>query len=126
MKFIFFSGFIWIVAIFHMWDHRRYERDIARYMDGARDGDWRQVGSDGDEIIKRAFKISTRADIARYAMPVVFFLVWLLVFRFWAPALIYAVIIFAKWFVAQTRVDIASRRYSVYLLGYRVFGARLD
>ena len=126
MKFIVFSVFIWLVAIFHLWDHRRYERDIARYMDGARDGDWRQVGQGDGDIVKRAFKITTRADIVRYATPVVFLLIWLLLFRAWTPAILYVAAVFAKWFIAQTHIDTAGRRYSVYLLGYRMFGARLD
>ncbi len=127
MKFVLFSGFLWLVAIFHLWDHRRFERDVQRYMDGARGGDWREVtAGNGGVALKRAFKITDRGDLLRYTLPVVFLLVWLVVFRYWAPAVLYTAAVFLKWFVAQTRIDAATRQYAIFLLGRRIFGARLD
>ena len=126
MKFIFFSGFLWIVAIFHLWDHRRFECDVASFMDGARDGDWRVIAENGAVVVKRAFKITTRADIVRYAGPVVFLFVWLLVFRYWTPAVIYMLAVFTKWFLAQTYIDATARRYTVSLFGRNLFTAKID
>lgn len=128
MKFIFFSGFLWLLAIFHLWDHRRFERDIRLYMNGQRDGDWRIV--DGDDssifIVKRAFKISSRADIVRYATPVVFLFLWLVIFRFWSPACAYVLVIAIKWFVVETLIDTSARTYTLRLLGQSLFSARVD
>ena len=126
MKFIFFSGFLWMMAIFHLWDHRRYEQDIRRYMDGVRDGDWRLIATGAQDTVMRAFKISGRSDVIRYAGPVVFVFIWLVVFRYWAPAIIYMMVIGTKWFLVQTHIDADQRRYTAALFGRRLFSATLD
>ena len=112
--------------MFHLWDHRRFETDLRRYMDGERELDWRELGHDGQLVLKRAFKITSRADIWRYATPVALLFVWLLVFRYWTPAIMYVLAVSAKWFAAQTHVDIAQRSYEITLFGKRLFGAKLD
>lgn len=112
--------------MFHLWDHRRFEADLRRYMDGERGLDWREVGHNGEVVLKRGFKITCRADIWRYATPVVFLFLWLVVFRYWTPAVMYVLLIMAKWFIAKTHVDIAQRAYTITCFGKNLFGARLD
>lgn len=123
MTFILFSIFVWVMAIFHVWDHRRFEHDVRDYIDGYRGGDWRVVNTG---VLKRAFRIPARADSLRYAMPVIFLFAWLAVFHYWAPAAIYVLVIAAKWFLAETHIDTQTRSYAVVMLGRRIFGGRLD
>ncbi len=127
MLFILFTVFLWILAGFHLWEHRRYEHDLRQYIDGQRGGDWRVCGEGVMGVaLKRAFRVATRADMLRYAMPVIFLFVWLVVFRSWWPVALYVTVIVVKWFVAQTWVDVAQRRYTLVLAGYRLLSGRLD
>ncbi len=127
MLFILFTVFLWALAGFHVWEHRRFEHDLRQYINGQRDGDWRICDENSTGfVLKRAFKITTRADVARYAMPVIFLFVWLVVFRNWWPVAFYLTIIIVKWFVAQTWVDVAARRYTLVLSGHRLLSGKID
>lgn len=126
MTFLLFTGFLWILAVFHVWEHRCYERDLRQYLSGRSDGDWRKCAGDEHHVmIRRAFRPAAGRDVLRYALPVLFLFVWLLVFRSWFPAGVYIAAMAIKWFAAQTWLDIAARRYEVRVFGRSLFSAPL-
>jgi hypothetical protein len=128
VAFILLTTVLWILALFHIWDHRRYERDLGAYLqDGG--GDWRPVappaGARPGAALKRAFRIDTRADLWRYAGPVAIFAVILIGLRHWGLAAAYAGVVSVKWFALTTVTARETRRYAVYLAGRRVFESPL-
>lgn len=130
MKFFLFTGLLWICAMFHLWEHRRFERDLRLLEAGEAmaAGDWRPValpkGAAG-LALKRAFAIRDRMDIFRYAAPVLIFCLWLLLLRSWGLAFAYAAIVAVKWFCVTTVWERADAYY-LYICGRRFFTGRLD
>lgn len=123
MTFFLFTGLLWLTALFHVWDHRWFERDLRKMlhapMPDPATGDWRLIGGraiDMDLRLRRAFIIRNSADILRYAGPIVIFCLWLLLFRSWGLALSYGAIVVVKWFLVTTIL----RRDGSYTL--RLFG----
>lgn len=116
--------------MFHLWDHRRFEEDLRRLDAGQGSfaaGDWRPAALPAGEsgtALKRAFIIRGQADLARYAAPVVLFCLWLLLFRSWGLAGIYAAIIACKWFAVTTVLDNGGS-YRCYFAGKKFFTGRL-
>lgn len=127
MKFIFFTAYLWILALFHIWEHRRFEADLRDYAAGKTDGDWRVCArSDSAVMLRRAFMIKTRNDVVRYAAPVVFLLVWLLLFHMWWLAFAYIAIMACKWFLGETWLENGGRRYRFRLFNRDIFRGQLD
>lgn len=127
MKFIVFSVFVWALALFHMWDHRRFEDDLTARANGDMSRDWREVSPRQDDTLylRRAFHVTTRSDGIRYGAPVGFFFFWLMVFHNWLPALGYIALIAGKWLCVTTAVHLPSMTYRVMLAGIVIFNGSL-
>ncbi len=127
MIFIVFTIMLWLIALFHIWDHRRFEQDLAALAEGKRD--WRAValpaGVSTGEAYRRALMIHSRADFTRYAVPVLFFVVLLLGVKSPVAAALYLAVIVIKWFVSKVVLYRDEGRYEIYLLHQRVFAAAL-
>lgn len=137
MIFLVFTALLWLIALFHIWDHRRFERDLSRLTEtvhldtgGPRArSDWRPVplprGAESGVAFRRAFMIDTRYDALRYAVPVVFFVVLLLGLKAWFWAGFYLLAVVVKWFATTAVLHGAARRYDIYLLNKKIFSAAL-
>lgn len=123
MTFFIFTALVWLLALFHLWDHRCFERDLRALEQGMpiERLDWRRVA--GGVALKRGFFIRRRDDYLRYAVPVVFFAVLLIGLRGWTLAMLYAAVIIVKW--AAVSVTLADDKYTLWLAGRALFSARL-
>ncbi len=128
MIFVVMAVFLWAVALFHIWDHRCFERDLRHYRDGRAGLDWRVVCPQrGNAVfLKRAFVVDTREARLRYGVPVLVFTLCLLLFKSWLAAGLYALAMIGKWFVATTVFDTVAGQYRVMVSRWTVFTARLD
>lgn len=129
MTFLLLGFLLWVSGLFHLWDHRRAESDVRSVMDGKDPAahDWLVVGQDGASLLlRRAFNPLGRADQLRYAGPIVIFALWLLVFKSWPAAFLYASVVMVKWFLSVIVVDTAKRLYEARLFGHKLFGEKFD
>jgi hypothetical protein len=137
-----FLFLIWAIALFHVWEHRRFIeelRKLQRVLAGfspAREElqeklkgrDWRIVALQGTRLgLRRAFVVKDGFSAARYAAPVAFIVLSLLVLETWIMAGIYFALVFTKWFLTKTVLDVspANARYDVTLFGITLFGEEL-
>lgn len=133
---------IWAIALFHVWEHRRFIeelRKLQRVLAGfaparetlaeqLKDRDWRIVSLEGTKLgLRRAFNVKDGFSAARYAVPVLFMTLSLLVLEAWVMAGVYLISILIKWFLTVSVLDIspANPRYDVRLLGLKLFGEEL-
>jgi len=137
-----FLFLIWAIALFHVWEHRRYieelrklQRVLANFTP-ARETlaellkcrDWRIVSLEGTKLgLRRAFNVKDGFSAARYAAPVVFVALSLLVLETWTMSGVYLAAIVVKWFVTKTVLELspANPRYDVTLFGAALFGEPL-
>jgi hypothetical protein len=137
-----FLFLIWAIALFHVWEHRRYieelrklQRVLANFSpvrdtlaEQLKGCDWRIASLEGTKLgLRRAFLVKDGFSAARYASPVLFVTLSLLVLETWAMSGVYLVLVIVKWFVTKTVLDIspANARYDVTLFGATLFGEPL-
>ncbi|MEZ0260286.1 MAG: hypothetical protein ACAH80_04710 [Alphaproteobacteria bacterium] len=142
MKYPFFLFLIWTIALFHVWEHRRFIEELRRLQrvladfnpvreataEKLKGHDWRIVSLDGTKLgLRRAFMVKDAFSAARYAMPVLFVALSLLVLESWSMAGAYLAGVIIKWFVTKTVLELspANPRYDVRLLGVPLFGEPL-
>lgn len=133
---------IWAIALFHVWEHRRYieelrglQRVVANFTpsretltEQLKGRDWRIVSLEATKLgLRRAFMVKGAFSAARYAAPVVFFVLCLLLLESWNMAAGYFFAIVIKWFLTVTVLDVspANPRYDLRLFGVTLFGEPL-
>lgn len=137
MGFVLFMALVYAAAVFHRFEHRLMQRELAalaaRWPSGAAlppDADWRITGGTAERPqLRRAFRITGRAALWRYALPVVFTSMMMIVLQDFTLAGIYAAICAVKWFatdVRLTRGAAGSAGYAVHLGRLRLFGEALQ
>lgn len=137
-----FLFLIWSIALFHVWEHRRYIeelRKLQRVLAGfspvreelaekLKGRDWRIVSLEGTKLgMRRAFAVKDGFSAGRYAAPVLFLTLSLLVLETWAMCGAYLAAVIVKWFMSKTVLDVspANPRYDVTLFGFELFGEAL-
>jgi hypothetical protein len=133
MQFVIFLLLLWGAGYFYIWEHRKFERDLARLrglVDGSdllpQNEDWRLVARHGTAYhLRRAFRVCSRDDFIRYAVPVAIFCLLLLILGSWLWAFAFGAIACVKWFVTVTVLHAEAARYEVLVGHQRVFGGAL-
>lgn len=133
MLFVIFILLLFALSRFYRWEHLLFERELRQWRqtefadDYLRQHDWRVVARpEGRICLRRAFHVRTRADLLRYAVPVIAFCVILFVLKSWIFSGLYLVVIAVKWFAAVTDVYTGTPpRYQVRISDYSLFGDTL-
>lgn len=137
-----FLFLIWAIALFHVWEHRRYIEELRKLQrvladfspareklaEQLKGRDWRLVSLEGTKAgLRRAFMVKDSFSAARYAAPVMFITLSLLLLETWAMAGAYLAAVIVKWFLTKTVLDVspANARYDVTLLDWEMFGEPL-
>lgn len=116
MNFIVFMLLVYLLGLFHRFEHRTMIRDLTRLapllplQNGVPAGhDWRQTGGGADAPqLKRGFDVPDRAALLRYALPIVFAAAMMLALQGFTMAGVYILLCTAKWFglgVTLTRTE---------------------
>lgn len=127
MLFFVFAVTLWLAAMFHLWDHRRFEADLKIYRrqpDNPAVADFRRVAVPPGGL-RRAFAIRGAQDVLRYGAPVGFFCLLLLWLQSWWIAGFYAAIVIVKWFALTTVLTGGGDSYRISLAGCEIFSASL-
>jgi len=116
MAFIIFMLLVYLMALFHRFEHRAMIADLARMaaclpLDGGvpKGHDWRQTGGTNDAPqLKRGFDVPDKTAVLRYALPVFFAAAMMIALQDFMLAGAYILLCTAKWFgfgVTLTRDD---------------------
>lgn len=137
-----FLFLIWAIALFHVWEHRRFIEELRKLQrvlasfspakeelaEKLKGRDWRIVSLEGTKLgLRRAFMVKDGFSAARYAAPVAFIVASLLVLETWIMAGVYFALMVVKWFMTKTVLDVSpvNARYDVTLFGMTLFGEEL-
>lgn len=136
MEYVVFTVLVWTVALFHRREHRGLQQELQTLPREAltettpaiAGHDWRVTAVDaGSVTMKRAFQPVGRAGILRYALPVVFLAVMMIVLQSFIMAAAYLAALMLRWFVLEIKITRPPEQaaYTALLYGRQLFGETL-
>lgn len=125
MDFMVFLSLVYALAVFHRFEHRVMIKDLAQLasflplQNGVPQGhDWRQTGGNAENpMLKRAFHISGKNDVLRYAVPVLGAAVMLIFLQSFIFAGAYVLFCLVKWFGTAAQIQAATPQHAS---GYQI------
>lgn len=110
MIFVVFLLLIWSAALFHRAEHRQLPQELRRldstqgWVTGARIAghDWRLMAEKDDGfVLKRAFHPEGISGVLRYALPILFLAVMMIVLQNIPLTLGYLAFLYLRWFAVE-------------------------
>jgi hypothetical protein len=136
MEYVVFTVLIWTAALFHRREHRALRQELRALPHDAlteitpalAGHDWRITALDAKSAtLKRAFQPIGRAGVLRYALPVVFLAVMMIVLQSYIMAAVYLTALTLRWFVLEIKLTRPPEQpaYTAFLYGRPLFGETL-
>jgi hypothetical protein len=136
MEYVVFTVLVWTVALFHRREHRNLRQELqalpahslTETTPAISGYDWRVTAVDaGSVTLKRAFQPIGRAGILRYALPVLFLAVMMIVLQSFIMAGAYLAALALRWFVLEIKITRPPQQpaYTATLYGRPLFGETL-
>jgi len=135
MEYVVFTILIWTMALFHRQEHRTLRAELQSLPRSTltekteiAGHDWRVTAIEAEHIIlKRAFQPIGRAGILRYALPVLFLAVMMIVLQSIALTCAYLAALVLRWFVLEIKLTRTPEplAYAATLYGRQLFGEAL-
>lgn len=137
MMFVVFIALIYAIGFFHRFEHREMIRDLRALLpllplgaDMPPPHDWRRTGGTAERPqLKRAFNPATARAATRYALPVLFTVVLIIVLQAYIFATAYAAVCMVKWFYLHAELtrqpQTGKGSYALLIGNWQILGEDL-